>query len=127
MNKTEKILIVVVLAILFSFGIMVGIKLVGWSIITVHIGETFNVTLPENSASKGYQWQVTYINDPSVLKLGKTEYTIPELIGGEGKVTLTFKALKTGKATVVLQYKLPWEKNVASITETYVVSVIVNL
>jgi len=111
LNKTEKILIIAVLAVLFFFGIVVGIKLTGWDIITVNVSETFSVTLSENSASTGYEWQVTYISDPSVLKMEKTEYTVPEQVGGEGKVTLTFRALRTGNAMVVLQCTHPWEKN----------------
>ena len=126
MDKTEKILIIALLTILFSFGIViVGIKLVGWNLFIVHVGETFNVTLSENSASIGYQWQVTSISS-NVVKLVKTEYMIPELVGGEGKVILTFKALEAGKAILVLQYTRAWEGNAASIAGTYIVSVVVS-
>jgi predicted secreted protein len=66
--------------------------------------------------------------------LVKTDYIIPELTEGEGspgeyrpgKVILTFKALEAGNAAVVLQYTRPWENNMASVAETYIVSVIVS-
>jgi predicted secreted protein len=126
MDKTVKILIIAVLVIFFSFGVIaVGIKLVGWGFFIVHVGETFNVVLTENSASTGYSWQVTSINS-NIVNLIKTEYTVPELIGGEGKVIMTFKALEAGTAIIVLQCTRALEGNLASITGTYVVSVVVS-
>lgn len=80
--------------------------------------ENFVITLNSNMTT-GYHWELAKPLDKNRLELVGSKYIEPstKLIGAGGKEVWTFKALKTGKATVFLKYIRPWEKNVAPARE----------
>ncbi|MBP6915557.1 MAG: protease inhibitor I42 family protein [Smithellaceae bacterium] len=80
--------------------------------IVLKAGDSFTVTLRAN-ASTGYQWQLKTPLDESILQLIDSKY-IPyksRRIGADGKQLWTFKALKTGQATIFFKYVRSWEKD----------------
>jgi inhibitor of cysteine peptidase len=81
-------------------------------IITVKKNAQFTIELDSNP-STGYTNIITEL-DPTFIKNIKKEYkpqqTKPGLIGAGGIDLFTFKALKKGKTTLVIEYVRPWEK-----------------
>ena len=79
--------------------------------ITLNKGEILAVTLDGNPTT-GYNWLMQTMN-PAILKqVGEPAYT-PESNqpGSPGKVTLTFQAVKTGQAKLVLNYVRSFEND----------------
>jgi inhibitor of cysteine peptidase len=92
--------------------------------ITIKNGETLVVKLKGNITT-GYTW-VPAGQDPQLLtQVGENEYT-PEsnLIGAPGTIILKFTATATGQTVLRLEYKRPWETDVAP-SQTFEVTVIV--
>ena len=81
-------------------------------------GENFVITLNSNMTT-GYHWELAKPLDKNKIELVSSNYIAPstKLIGAGGKEVWTFKALKTGKASIFLKYVRPWEKNVAPASE----------
>lgn len=83
----------------------------------LNTGEILSITL-ESNPSTGYSW-VANISEPAVLALmGEPEYTEPSqsetpLLGAAGTQTFYFQAAESGNATITLDYKRPWETDVA--------------
>jgi inhibitor of cysteine peptidase len=79
--------------------------------ISVKSGETFVVKLEANPTT-GYEWSAA-ISDESVVTLEKSDYvpddTSGDVVGSGGMQTLTFKAQKSGTATIDLVYQQSWE------------------
>lgn len=93
--------------------------------VEVKAGEEFTVSLAGNP-STGYTWEVIDL-DPALFELvGEPEFVSdsPDLIGSGGSLTLTFKALQAGTATLSLVYHRPWETDVEPI-DTFSVTVTV--
>ena len=76
-------------------------------------GGTLIVQLPSNP-STGYSWSVQ--GDPSPLKLVKSDYTeqsqSTQIVGAPGTQVLQLKAIGPGAATLTLEYRRPWERDV---------------
>lgn len=68
----------------------------------------------EGNPSTGYTWEAKDLDDSMFQQIGETEFKSgnPGLVGAGGTLTLTFKALKSGSATLTLVYHRPWETNV---------------
>jgi len=75
-------------------------------------GSTTNLSLCSN-ASTGFQWSSdAVISDSSVVQQIDHKYLEPTTSSGAGvpgRETWTFKALKPGTATILLEYSRPWE------------------
>jgi inhibitor of cysteine peptidase len=69
------------------------------------------IALPSNPTT-GYTWVATF--DTSLIELVEDTYeadnTDEMIVGGGGTQYLKFKALKSGEATITLDYQRPWEK-----------------
>ncbi len=81
----------------------------------------FTLTLEANP-STGFSWQLVKISDQTVLEFVKKEYlaTASNLVGVPGKEVWTFKTLAAGQATINLEYRRVWEKDVpAAKTEEF--------
>jgi len=92
--------------------------------ITLHPGDTLVVTLDGNITT-GYNWLMQPM-DPAILKqVSEPAYT-PESnqAGAPGKIVLTFQAVKTGQANLVLNYMRSFEKNTTPLS-TFEVTVVV--
>ena len=80
---------------------------------TVTAGDTFKVTLCSN-ATTGFGWsESAQITDQTILKQIDHEFVAPEtegLVGAAGKEVWTFKALKTGRTEVSMEYSRPWDE-----------------
>lgn len=93
--------------------------------ITLNEGDTLVVTLDGNTTT-GYNWLLQAM-DPAILKqVGEPAYT-PESnqLGAPGKIALTFQAVKSGQAKLVLNYMRPFEKDTAPLN-TFEVTLVVN-
>jgi inhibitor of cysteine peptidase len=92
--------------------------------ISLHLEDTLVVTLDGNITT-GYNWLMQPM-DPEILKqVGDPAYT-PESnrVGAPGKIVLTFQAVKTGQANLVLDYMRSFEKDTPP-QNTFEVTVVV--
>lgn len=76
------------------------------------VGQEFTLRLASNRTT-GYQWQLAESPDESIVRLVGTEYVRSEtkLAGAGGEEAWTFKAVGKGKASILMKYVRPWEKN----------------
>ncbi len=93
--------------------------------IEVAKGGTLLVRLTSNPTT-GYEWVVT--GNPATLELLKSDFARdPEaknMVGAGGTQTLQFAATAAGSAALKLEYRRPWEKDVAA-AKTFRVTVVV--
>ena len=89
------------------------------------VGKTFTIALDAN-ATTGYNWSQT-TKDTNVVAYVDNAYTAtaanPQIIGGSGAVTFTFKAVGKGTTTISFAYARPWESVPAAQTRTITVTV----
>jgi len=87
-----------------------GDKIIGDTFETT-VGKTFTIALDAN-ATTGYNWSQT-INDTDVVAYVDNAYIAeardPQVVGGGGTDTFTFKAVGKGTTTITLAYARPWE------------------
>ena len=83
--------------------------------VEVNAGDSFSLALDSN-VTTGFQWAAqANISDKAVLEQTAHNYIAPNtdnettVVGMAGLEEWTFKALKTGTATVDLSYSRPWE------------------
>lgn len=91
----------------------------------VKAGQEFTVVL-EGNPSTGYTWEAQDLDTAMFELVGEPEFVgdSADLVGSGGTLTLTFKALQAGTATLNLVYHRPWETDVAPI-DTYSVTITV--
>lgn len=79
--------------------------------ITASATQNFNITLDSNPTT-GYQWDVAVNTNSNTAKFVSSEFLASQsdLLGAGGKQVLTFQALSAGKATIVLEYARPWDR-----------------
>jgi len=89
--------------------------------VAVKVGQPVAITLKGNPTT-GYLWSVAGLSSNTVEQVGEVEYRRDEagkhLVGSGGVFVATFKAAKPGQTTVRMEYRRPWEKDVAPI-ETF--------
>jgi len=89
------------------------------------IGKTFTVALDAN-ATTGYNWSQA-IRDTNVVAYLDNAYVAeahdPQVVGGGGTDTFTFKAVGKGTTTITLAYARPWESVPPAKTRTITVTV----
>ncbi len=86
----------------------------GWQI-ELTKGQTFNVTLEANP-STGYSWEVVEINNNILRQIGEPGYQPIYNFTGVGAPEMQifrFEAIGTGRTTLGLVYRRPWEKDIA--------------
>jgi inhibitor of cysteine peptidase len=93
--------------------------------VDVKAGEQIVITLDGNP-STGYTWEAKDLDSTMFEQVGDPAFisSNPSLVGSGGTLTLTFKALKAGTATLTLVYHRPWETGVDPM-DTFVVTVTV--
>ncbi len=79
-------------------------------------GEVISITL-ESNPSTGYAWYATISDTTVVVQMGDPQYIEPTqsstpIIGAAGTQTFLFQAVDAGSATITLDYKRAWEKDV---------------
>jgi inhibitor of cysteine peptidase len=81
--------------------------------ITLSQGNTLIVTLDGNTTT-GYSWLMQTMNPALLKQVGDPTY-IPESnqVGASGKISLKFQAIRTGQATLILNYMRSFEKDIA--------------
>jgi inhibitor of cysteine peptidase len=88
-------------------------------------GKTFTIALDANATS-GYNWTQT-TKDTKVVEYVDIAYMAaasgPQVVGGSGTITFTFKAVGKGTTTISLAYARPWEKVPPAQTRTITVTV----
>jgi inhibitor of cysteine peptidase len=89
------------------------------------IGKTFTIALDAN-ATTGYNWSQT-TKDTNVVVYVDNAYVAeardPQVVGGGGTDTFTFKAVGKGTTTITLAYARPWESVPPAKTRTITVTV----
>lgn len=93
--------------------------------VEVKVGEQIVITLDGNP-STGYTWEAKDLDATMIEQVGDPVFSSsnPGLVGAGGTLTLTFKALKAGAASLTLVYHRPWETGVDPI-DTFAVTVTV--
>jgi len=88
-------------------------------------GKTFTIALDANATS-GYNWSQT-TKDTNVVAYVDIAYIAaasgPQVVGGSGTVTFTFKAVGKGTTTISFAYARPWESVPPAQTRTITVTV----
>lgn len=76
--------------------------------ISLKLGEVLNLSLKSNPTT-GYMWNASF--NSSLIEQVNYGYDpdSPELIGGGGIETFTFKAVGVGETDLVMRYKRSWE------------------
>jgi inhibitor of cysteine peptidase len=89
------------------------------------VGKTFTIALDAN-ATTGYNWSQT-IKDTNMVAYVDNAYVAeardPQVVGGGGTDTFTFKAVGKGTTTITLAYARPWESVPPAKTRTITVTV----
>jgi len=129
----RKMLFVVVAVVVIAVAVVVtlvlarasqGNKVTGDTFETT-TGKTFTIALDANATS-GYNWTQT-TKDTNVVAYVDIAYVAtasgPQVVGGSGTVTFTFKAVGKGTTTILLAYARPWESVPPSQTRTITVTV----
>ena len=80
--------------------------------VKVGVGGTVVLTL-ESNPTTGFSWTKVDQVDKSILKLERNDYrqnaNPAGMVGVGGRATITYRALKPGKAKIDLTYMQPWE------------------
>ncbi|RIE16255.1 protease inhibitor I42 family protein [Candidatus Cryosericum septentrionale] len=88
------------------------------------VGKTFTISLDAN-ATTGYNWSQT-TKDTNVVAFVDNAYVAeardPQVVGGGGTDTFTFKAVGKGTTTITLAYARPWESVLPAQTKTITVT-----
>ena len=104
------ILVVAVVVIAVFTGVS-GSNEVSGDTYETAVGKTFTITLDANPTT-GYSWTQN-IGSPIVVAYVSDVYTPerrnPQVVGGGGTTTFTFKAVATGTTTITLRYARAWE------------------
>jgi inhibitor of cysteine peptidase len=81
--------------------------------VSLAVGTRFSVALEENPTT-GYKWSTPEFDGRS-LALEADDYTLAKgaAIGGGGTRKFGFLVKSTGRTTIRLAYKRPWEKDAA--------------
>jgi inhibitor of cysteine peptidase len=89
------------------------------------VGKTFTIALDAN-ATTGYSWSQT-VGDKTVVSFVSNAYAAetrdPQVVGGGGTDTFTFKAVGKGTTTITLDYARVWESVPPAQTRTITVTV----
>jgi inhibitor of cysteine peptidase len=91
--------------------------------INLKVGEQIVISLTGNP-STGYSWEAIDLDTTMLEQVGDSVFQSnnPDMIGSDGILTMTFKALQGGTTTLTLVYHRPWETGVDPI-DTFTVSV----
>jgi inhibitor of cysteine peptidase len=81
--------------------------------VTLFAGQELIIQLNGNP-STGYTWEAKDLDATMFKQVGGPKFSSsnPNLVGSGGTMTLTFRVLKTGNATLTLVYHRPWETSV---------------
>lgn len=92
--------------------------------ISINKGDVL-VVLLEGNITTGFTW-VPAPQDPALLEqVGDVEVApAHDALGAPGMIILRFKAANTGQASLRLEYKRPWEKDIPA-EKTFEVTVVV--
>jgi len=94
--------------------------------IEVPLGAIIEVELAANP-STGYNWKPTGVTAPILTLIGSAytpEQTPRGMVGAGGTDTFRFRATKTGKQKLQLNYARPWQTNVPPVeTASFTISV----
>ena len=93
--------------------------------VQVKVGGQIVIKLPGNP-STGYSWEAQNLDASMFEQVGQPTFQVsgPAMPGAGGTVTLTFKALQAGTASLTLVYHRSWETTVAP-ADTFSVTVTV--
>jgi|WetSurMetagenome_2_1015567.scaffolds.fasta_scaffold175897_2 predicted secreted protein len=93
--------------------------------VEISLTNSLVVMLPAN-ASTGFSWTEAKISNPAVISQSNREEIsgTSGLAGASGVTAWTFKALKAGQATIIMDYSRPWEGGEKGV-KTYTLTVTV--
>jgi inhibitor of cysteine peptidase len=93
--------------------------------VEVKVGGQIVISL-EGNPSTGYTWEAKDLDTSMFQQVGDPAFVSsnPGMVGSGGTLTLTFRTLKAGTASLALVYHRPWETDVEPI-DTFSVTVTV--
>jgi inhibitor of cysteine peptidase len=127
MSRTTKLSLILLLAILLGAcsptkSVKVLTEKDAGQSISIVKNEQFKITLDGNPTT-GYNWVASGLDGAILKQVGDPEFNADSnLMGAGGKITLTFQALATGKTTLKLDYRQPWDTTTLP-SKTYEVNV----
>ncbi len=81
--------------------------------VKVKVGDSVTISLKGNPTT-GYSWRTAKLDGQSIEQSGDPKYTVDAhqsgMVGVGGKFVFSFKATKSGKTQISLEYVRPWEK-----------------
>ena len=81
--------------------------------LSLAVGQVVAITLDSNPTT-GYSWEVVGELPPQFEPVGEPQYVADasskDVVGGGGKLTLRFKIVKAGQASLTLGYLRAWEE-----------------
>jgi inhibitor of cysteine peptidase len=89
--------------------------------IDVRLGETVQITLPEN-ATTGFRWAIDHYDEDTLEALATDPHYSAKAVGSGGEVAFSFRAKKIGSGEIVLKHWRQWEGD-ASVTARFRVQV----
>jgi inhibitor of cysteine peptidase len=78
--------------------------------LTLHAGDTLSLSLAENPTT-GFRWDLKTKPEPEFETLTDTFESSGGSPGAGGTHRWQWKAMRTGAATIRLEYRRPWETN----------------
>ena len=82
--------------------------------IKVKVGDLVAISLKGNPTT-GFSWRTAKLDGKAIEQIGDPKYTTnrhrPGMVGVGGTFLFKFKAAKSGKTEVNLEYVRPWEKD----------------
>lgn len=79
---------------------------------TMHVGDSLNLSLAENP-STGFRWELKIKPEPEFEVLSDAFESNAGSPGAGGTHRWQWKAVRTGSASIQLEYRRPWETNAA--------------
>jgi inhibitor of cysteine peptidase len=121
MNRPHRLLLPCGLALLAACttqpkpSVSVEEKQLGKCPMELNNGQTLTVTLPSNPTT-GFRWVVADAAPGVLRSLGPEVYMTPEdagIVGAAGQSTWRYQAYQAGSGRLLMQYRRPWEVEVA--------------
>ena len=96
--------------------------------IKVKVGDLVAISLKGNPTT-GYSWRTGKLDGKAIEQSGDPKYAVDAhragMVGVGGTFLFTFKAVKSGKTQIGLEYVRPWEKDKKPV-QTFAVTIEVN-
>jgi inhibitor of cysteine peptidase len=82
-------------------------------VLQAEVGKELVITLDANPTT-GHSWAASF-DQEHLAMVGQEYRATSDRIGGGGKAEFTFRPIKQGRASLVLRYMRPWEREAVKV------------